>query len=165
MSTLIAIAYPDVATAERVRAELIQATKEHLLTLEDAVVVEHRPDGKIKLHQAGSMAGAGAAGGAMWGGLIGLLFLAPLFGMAIGAASGALAGKMTDTGVDDNLVKQLGAKMPPGGAALIMLGHASARDKVLERVQSFGGEVVQTSLNEDDEERLRAALGSSAVTA
>jgi uncharacterized membrane protein len=165
MSTLIAIAYPDVATAERVRAELIQATKEHLLTLEDAVVVEHQPDGKIKLHQAMNMTGAGAAGGAMWGGLIGLLFLAPLFGMAIGAASGALAGKMTDTGVDDNLVKQLGAKMPPGGAALIMLGHASARDKVLERVQSFGGEVVQTSLNEDDEERLRAALGSSAVTA
>jgi len=165
MSTLIAIAYPDVATAERVRAELIQATKEHLLTLEDAVVVEHRPDGKIKLHQAGSMAGAGAAGGAMWGGLIGLLFLAPLFGMAIGAASGALAGKMTDAGVDDNLVKQLGAKMPPGGAALIMLGQASARDKVLERVQQFGGEVVQTSLSEDDEERLRAALGATAVTA
>lgn len=163
MSTLIAIAYPDAATAERVRAELIQATKEHLLTLEDAVVVEHQADGKIKLHQAMSLAGAGAAGGAMWGGLIGLLFLAPLFGMAIGAATGAVAGKMTDAGVDDNLVKQLGAKMPAGGAALIALGQAGARDKVLERLAPFGGEVVQTSLSEDDEERLRAALGATAV--
>ncbi|RKQ87026.1 putative membrane protein [Solirubrobacter pauli] len=163
MSTLIAIAYPDAATAERVRAELIQATKEHLLTLEDAVVVEHQPDGKIKLHQAMSLTGAGAAGGAMWGGLIGLLFLVPLFGMAIGAASGAVAGKMTDAGVDDNLVKQLGAKMPPGGAALIALGQAGARDKVLERLAPFGGEIVQTSLSEDDEERLRAALGAAAV--
>ena len=90
MSTLVAIAYPDADTAERVRGELIQATKEHLLTLEDAVVVVHQPDGKIKLHQAASMAGVGAAGGAMWGGLIGLLFLAPLFGMAIGAATGAV---------------------------------------------------------------------------
>src|SRR3954451_22587858 len=89
MSTLVAIAYPDAATAEQVRAELVQATKEHILQLEDAVVVEHRSDGKIKLHQAVSPSGAGAAGGAMWGGLIGLLFLAPLFGMAIGAASGA----------------------------------------------------------------------------
>ncbi len=163
MSTLIAIAYPDAATAERVRAELIQATKAHLLTLEDAVVVEHQPDGKIKLHQAMSLTGAGAAGGAMWGGLIGLLFLVPLFGMAIGAATGAVAGKMTDAGVDDNLVKQLGAKMPPGGAALIALGQAGARDKVLERLAPFGGEIVQTSLSEDDEERLRAALGAAAV--
>jgi len=165
MSTLVAIAYPDAETAERVRAELIQATKEHLLTLEDAVVVEHSPDGKIKVHQAMSLAGAGAAGGAMWGGLIGLLFLAPLFGMAIGAATGAVAGKMTDAGVDDNLVKQLGAKMPAGGAALIMLGRAGAPDKVLERLSKYGGEIVQTSLSAEDEERLRHALGEPAVTA
>src|SRR5688500_15459364 len=91
MSTLIAIAYPDRDTAEQVRQELLQATKEHLLKLEDAVVVEHRADGKITLHQAASATAAGAAGGAMWGGLIGLLFLAPLLGMAVGAASGALA--------------------------------------------------------------------------
>src|SRR3954464_5023302 len=115
MSTLVAIAYPDAGTAERVRAELIQATKEHILDLEDAVVVEHQADGKIKLHQAMSTSGAGAASGALWGGLIGLIFLAPLFGMAIGAASGALAGKVTDVGVNDNFMKQLGAKVPAGG--------------------------------------------------
>jgi uncharacterized membrane protein len=161
MSTLVAIAYPDAETAERVRAELIQATKEHLLALEDAVVVVHQPDGKIKLHQAMSLTGAGAAGGALWGGLIGLLFLAPLFGMAIGAATGAAAGKLTDTGVDDNFVKTLGAKMPPGGAALIALGKAGAPEKVLERLQPFGGEVIQTSLDQEDEDRLRAALGHS----
>ena len=63
MSTLIAIAYPDADTAERVRAELVQATKEHLVQLQDAVVVVHQPDGKIKLHQAVSTTGAGAAGG------------------------------------------------------------------------------------------------------
>ncbi|HEY6888421.1 MAG TPA: DUF1269 domain-containing protein [Solirubrobacter sp.] len=159
MSTLVAIAYPDLQTAEQVRAELIQATKEHLLKLEDAVVVEHRADGKIKLHQAMSMAGAGAAGGALWGGLIGLLFLAPLLGMAIGGASGALAGKMTDTGVDDDFLKNLGAKMPPGGAALIALGRAGAPEKVIERLRPFGGELIQTSLDDEAEERLRIALG------
>jgi uncharacterized membrane protein len=159
MSNLIAIAYPDAGTAEKVRAELIQATKEHLIKLEDAVVVEHRPDGKIKLHQAMSPAGAGAAGGALWGGLIGLLFLAPLFGMAIGAATGAVAGKMTDVGVNDDFMKNLGAKVPPGGAALIALGQATARDKVIERVRPYGGEIIQTSLGQEDEDQLRAALG------
>jgi uncharacterized membrane protein len=161
MSTLIAIAYPDAETAERVRAELVQATKEHLVDLQDAVVVEHQPDGKIKLHQAISTTGAGAAGGALWGGLIGLLFLAPLFGMAIGAASGALAGKVTDTGVNDDFMKQLGAKLEGGGAALIALGRSDAPDKVLERLKPFGGEVIQTSLDHEEEERLRSALGES----
>jgi uncharacterized membrane protein len=165
MSTLVAIAYPNTATADQVRAELVQATKEHLLTLEDAVVVEHREDGKIKLHQGMGLTGAGAAGGALWGGLIGLLFLAPLFGMAIGAATGAAAGKMSDVGIDDNFMKTLAANLPPGGAALIALGSTGGTGKVLERVAQYGGEVIQTSLSAEDEERLRAAIGEPAASA
>jgi uncharacterized membrane protein len=163
MSTLIAIAYPDAQTAEEVRGVLIQATKEQLVDLQDAVVVEHRSDGKIKLHQAVSTTGAGAAGGALWGGLIGLLFLAPLFGMAVGAASGAVAGKVTDAGVNDDFMKQLGAKMAPGTAALIALGSSNAPDKLLERLQPYGGDVIQTSLDHEQEERLRSSLGADAA--
>jgi uncharacterized membrane protein len=165
MSTLVAVAYPDFDTAERVRQELIQATKEHLVTLEDAVVVECQADGKIKLHQAVNTTGAGAAGGALWGGLIGLLFLAPLVGMAVGAASGAVAGKMTDTGVNDKFMKDLGAKLQPGHAALIALGSTDARDKLIERVSPYGGDVIQTSLDSEDEERLRSQLGAKAGVA
>ena len=160
MSTLIAIGYPNAETAEEVRGVLVQATKEKLVDLQDAVVVEHRSDGKIKLHQAISTTGAGAAGGALWGGLIGLLFLAPLFGMAIGAASGAVAGKVTDAGVNDDFMKQLGAKMEPGTAALIALGSSNAPDKLLERLQPYGGDVIQTSLDHEQEERLRSSLGA-----
>jgi len=163
MSTLVAISYPDLATAEQVRAELIQATKEHILSLEDAVVVEHQSDGKIKLHQAMSTAGAGAAGGALWGGLIGLIFLAPLFGMAVGAASGALAGKATDAGVNDRFMKELGAALPPGGAALIALGHSDARDKLIERMRPYGGQIIQTSLGKEEEDQLRAAMATPAT--
>jgi uncharacterized membrane protein len=159
MSTLIAIAYPDTDTAERVREELVQATKEHLVSLEDAVVVEHRPDGKIKLHQAMSPAGAGAAGGALWGGLIGLLFLAPVVGMAVGAASGAAAGKVSDVGINDNFMKDLGEKLPAGSAALLALGRSDAPDKVIERVKPYGGQVIQTSLSDEAEQHLRDALG------
>lgn len=165
MSTLVAIAYPDRSTAEQVRQELIQATKEHLVRLDDAVVVDVDADGKIKLHQATSTAGVGAVGGAAWGGLIGLLFLAPLVGMAIGAASGALAGKLTDTGVNDKFMKELGAKLQPGNAALIALGSTEARDRLMERISPYGGDVIQTSLDHEDEDRLRAALGQEAPVA
>ena len=165
MSTLVAVAYPDIETAEKVRQELMNATREHLLNLEDAVIAEHQADGKIKLHQAIGTTSAGAAGGALWGGLIGLIFLAPLLGMAVGAASGALGGKMTDVGVNDDFLKDLGAKLQPGAAALIVLGSTDARDKVIERVKPYGGEVIQTSLSDAEEEQLRSMLGAGATVA
>src|SRR5450631_2713876 len=99
MSDLVAIAYPDQATAERVRGRLGEAIKSRILELDDAVIVTRGQDGKIKVHQSRSPVGAGATGGALWGGLIGLLFLAPLLGMAIGAAAGAAGGALADYGV------------------------------------------------------------------
>ena len=56
MSNLVAIAYDDVDQAQKVMGTVGELVKEHSLTLEDAVVVEHRPGGKMKLHQP-SMAG------------------------------------------------------------------------------------------------------------
>jgi uncharacterized membrane protein len=160
MSDLVAIAYPDLATAQQVVSNLGDAQKAHLIELEDVALVEHREDGKVKLHQA-SLAGAGAAGGALWGGLIGMLFLAPLVGMAIGAASGAAAGAASDAGVDDKFMKELGAKLQPGGAALIVLVRKMNVEKILAEI-SVPGEVVQTSLGNEDEDALRNALAVAA---
>ena len=46
-----------------------------------------------------------------------------------------------------------------------MLGSTEARDKVIDRVKSYGGDVVQTSLSSEEEEQLRAALGERATVA
>ena len=159
MSNLIAVAYDDVATAKTVLQSLGELSTEHAITLDDAVVVEHRGDGKIKLHQTAKPGAAGAAGGALWGGLIGLLFLAPFVGMAIGAAAGGAAGAMTDLGVDDKFMKNLGAELQPGSAALVLLVRESTPDKVLPRVSQYGGRVVHTSLSDEAEAQLREALG------
>jgi uncharacterized membrane protein len=159
VSDLVAIAYPDVATAREVASNVGEAQKAHLIQLDDLVIVERRDDGKVKLHQP-SMAGVGAAGGAMWGGLIGLLFLAPLVGMAIGAASGAAAGAVSDTGVDDRFMKDLGAKLDSGGAALVLLIRDANLDKLLAEVK-IPGEVVQSSLSTESEQALRDALAGA----
>ena len=162
MSSLIAVAYPDRDTAETVRRELVELTKEHVLKLDDAVVISRDAKGKVKLHQALNPTSSGAAGGALWGGLIGLIFLAPLLGAAIGAASGAAAGALTDLGVDDDFMKRLGEQLPEGGAALIVLVRESTPEKVLPRISAHGGHVIQTSLDHEAEDRLRAALGDTA---
>lgn len=161
MSNLVAIAYPDRESAEQVRRTLIELQKEHVIELEDMVVVTRSEEGKVKLHQSTSLAGAGAAGGALWGGLIGLLFLAPVVGMAIGAAAGGASGSLTDIGVDDRFMKELGTSLDEGGAAVIVLVRRSTPDKVIPRIREYGGQVIQTSLSEEAEESLRTALGET----
>ncbi|WP_033219075.1 DUF1269 domain-containing protein [Kitasatospora phosalacinea] len=155
MSNLFAIAYPDVATAQKVRDELIGLQKQKLIDLEDIVVAEHREDGRIKLHQAVSNAGMGAASGALWGGVIGLLFFMPFLGAAVGGATGAAVGSSTDTGVDDDFMRRLGEKLEPGNAAVFALVRSATQDKVIPAVARFGGELIQTSLSHEEEEHLR----------
>jgi uncharacterized membrane protein len=161
MSDLIAVAYPDQATAEKVRGELARLTREHVIEIEDAVVVTRRPDGKVKLHQAVNPTGSGAAGGALWGGLIGLIFLAPLLGAAIGAAAGAAGGAVTDLGIEDNLMWELGRSLPEGGAALFVLVRQVTPDKVIPRIEQYGGKILQSSLSNESEQRLQEALDAA----
>ena len=159
MSDLIAIAYPNLETAQEVAGNAVQLQKAHELTLDDLVVVEHQPGGKIKLHQP-SMAGVGAAGGALWGGLIGLLFFAPLLGLAVGAAAGAAGGAMSDAGVDDKFMKDLGANLNEGEAALILLVRDMTPDKVIPQIK-IPGKVIQTSLDNESEQQLADALAAA----
>ena len=159
MSDLVAIAYPDLATAQEVTANAAKAQQSHELELDDMVIIERREDGKVKLHQP-SLAGAGAVSGALWGGLIGLIFLMPLFGMAIGAASGAAAGAVSDYGIDDKFMKELGTGLEPGGAAVLLLVRKVSLDKVLPQIK-IEGKIIQTSLDNETETRLSDALASA----
>ncbi|TDC84613.1 DUF1269 domain-containing protein [Actinomadura sp. 7K507] len=158
MSDLIAIAYDDLGSAEQARAKLAQLQKEHVIELADMVIVEHREKGKIKLHQARNLTAAGALGGAAWGGLIGLLFLNPLLGMALGGATGAAVGSSTDVGVDDEFMRDLGRHLLPGTAALFLLVDKRNPDKVIPEMAPLGGQLIRTSLTDEDEQHLREAI-------
>jgi len=167
MNGLIAVGYPNQMAANEALSKLAELQQQMIIELDDAVVVERRGDGKVKLHQTtGSTAGRGAAGGALWGGLIGLLFFAPLLGMALGAGAGAIGGSAVDTGIDDNFMKDLGEKLPPGHAALVLLVRSATVDKVLHEMHGqYGGEVIQTSLSAEEEQQLRMAADRARAAA
>jgi uncharacterized membrane protein len=160
MSDLIAIGYRDLATANAARDKILDLQRQGLITIRDAAVVEARRDGKIQLHQGASLAGVGAAGGALWGGLIGLLFFAPFLGMAVGAAAGAITGKVSDVGVDDRFMKDVGAALQPGSAALFLLVDQITVDKVIAEMEPyhFEGRILRSSLSSEAEQRLREAV-------
>lgn len=166
MSDLIAIAYDDAATANNVREKVFELQKEHLIELEDAVVVERKKnDGKIKLHQSRSNTGMGAAGGALWGGLIGLIFLMPLLGAAIGAGAGAVAGAGADVGLNDDFMRELGHEMKPGTAALFLLVAKATPDKVVPQLAKLGGKLMKTSLSAEQEAHLKEAAKAARANA
>lgn len=160
MSDLVVIAFDDEATGFELRSELVKMQTEYLIELEDAVVVTRPSAEDIQLHQAVNLTAAGAVGGGFWGTLVGLLFLNPLLGAAVGAASGAIAGKLSDVGINDDFMRSLGQSIPPGGSAVFILVRKMTADKVLARLESFRlrGRVLQTSLPDAQEERLREAF-------
>ena len=160
MSDLVIVAFPDEATAFEARAELVRLQKDYLIEMEDAVVITRDEKGDVKLHQPVNLTLAGAAGGTFWGALIGLIFLNPLLGAAAGAGAGALSGALTDIGINDDFLTDVGRALDRGQSAVAVLIRKMTADKVLAQLEKFHakGRVIQTSLSGEAEARLRAVL-------
>ena len=109
--------------------------------------------------------GAAAVWGGFWGLLIGLLFLTPIFWGVIGALLGGILGRTTDIGIDNKFIKEVGNSLDPGGTAVFMLVIKSTKNKVIEDLQQFGGQVYQTNLSQEDEDLLKQALQHDQVKA
>jgi uncharacterized membrane protein len=172
MSQLVAIAYPDEHQAAEVMEVMARLHEEGIfggegiIDLEDAAAVSKDGEGRIKLEGAISRTAAGAASGLFFGSLIGLVFFMPMLGMLFGAAAGALAGKFADLQHIDDFVLQVGDNMPPGSSAILMLVRRADPEKALAVLRQYGGTVIRTTLPDDAEARIRAALaGSSTGTA
>lgn len=159
MSNLFVLKCADEATGENILSTLRHLNTQHLITVDDAALVTLKANGKPKIRQANDMVGAGALGGAFWGMLIGLLFLSPLLGAALGAGLGALSGKMSDIGINDDFIKQVGNAIHPGEAALFLLTRNEIADKVLPALKQYKFEVIRTSLSQKDEDQLHEMLG------
>lgn len=160
MSDLVAVVFKDGTTAFDMRAALAKMQKEYLIEMEDCVVVTKDAKDKVKLHQAMNLTAAGAVSGGFWGLLIGLIFFNPLLGWAVGAGAGALSGKLSDIGIDDQMMKDLATEFTTGSSALFVLVRKATPDKVLQGLQEFAGKgkVLKTSLKTDSEEALREVL-------
>jgi len=173
MSKLLVFGVDSPATAEKVLDLARDLAKQQLLELADAAWVERTQDGGVKLHQSvnltAMMAGSGAVTGALWGTLIGLLFLNPVagavVGAGVGAGTGAVTGKLTDIGVNDDLIREIGQTLEPGKAAVFFLARNATVDRVIEAIKPYNPKVIQTNLSVDSEKELIEALRGQQVGA
>ena len=86
MADLIAIGYPDEATADEAAAEARQLARDLIIQPDAIAVIVRDKEGKYHTHTSHHMVGGGATWGMFWGLLFGLLFFVPVLGMAPGWA-------------------------------------------------------------------------------
>jgi len=163
MSSLVVLAFDDETGAENARERMYDFQKRELITLEDAAVVVRDENGKTQVKQAHSLVGAGALGGSFWGLLIGLIFWMPWLGMAIGAVTGALSGKLSDIGIDDEFIQEVGDTVDPGTSALFLLARDAQVERISEEMADVQFEIVETNLSPDQETQLRQAFAAEEV--
>ena len=166
MSNLVVLGFDGINAADEVLNKVRGLRAQHLIDLEDAVVVERDADGKVHVKQAVNLTRLGAAtgglSGAFWGTLVGLLFLNPLAGMAIGAAAGAsggaLSGSLVDFGVNDDFVKKLAETIPNSSSALFVLVREATIDKVIAEIRHWNPRILNTNLTAEQEAKLAAEI-------
>jgi uncharacterized membrane protein len=158
MADLIAIGYPDEATAEAAADEARRLAHDLIIEPDAIAVIVRDSDGKFHVHTQHHMVGTGATWGMFWGLLFGVLFFVPVAGIAIGAGLGALMGKVTKSGIDKQFQDQVRDMLKPGSSALFLMLEKVTPDKAVEAMSRYGGTVLKTSLSKEGEKELQDAL-------
>lgn len=76
--------------------------------------------------------------------------------------SGALSGSLPDYGIRDDFVKKIAETIPQGSSALCILFRSVTEDKVIPELEPYKPRVLKTSLSNEQESKLKAALSKLA---
>ena len=120
--SLIAAFYRNETDAGEMLTRLKQRDKDVIVDIIDAGVMVKAEDGrKLKVNETAEFtAKKGAVRGALAGGVLGIIFPPAILAMAaVGAAAGAAFGHFTDQGFDNNVLKEIGENLPPGGSCIV----------------------------------------------
>lgn len=174
----------DMYRASEVLNQLLRMNEDWTVDLHDAVAVYRDYNGKLRVDQSYRMTTREGAGwGLLWGSLIGALLAAPFTGgastavvagsIAAGAAGGgavgAGAGAMDaswwkdEFGIPEEFVQQVGAMIEPGDSAVFALLRTANPEVVAEQFRGYGGAILKTTLNKDQQKMVEKVLSGKAA--
>jgi uncharacterized membrane protein len=163
MSELIVIGYDDHDQATSAYNEVLALQGDFVVELQGLAIVSVDAEGKSHVETPQKIVGMSAASGALWGMLLGLLFFVPFFGLALGGLMGALFGKLGKSGINDEFRSQVNDMLSPGKSAVVIMASKITEDKFADRMKAYGGNLLKTSLSEEDEKELAHELGEVPV--
>jgi len=185
MAQLIVVGFKkDMYRASQVLNQLQRMNEDWAVDLHDAVAVYRDYNGKLRVDQSFQMTTKEGAGwGGLWGSLIGATLAIPFTGgasaaaaagtiaagLAGGAALGASAGAIDaswwkdEFGIPDEFVQQVGAMIQPGDSAVYALLRTANPDAVANQFRGYGGTVLSTTLNRDQQNKVESVLSGKAA--
>lgn len=159
MSNITVLMFETVDGAETMLTNVYDWEKAGLITVEDAVVVIRPPgNSNFEIKQTRKQSGKYALGGGGIGLLAGMLLGGPIGGLAVGAAIGGITGAMKDYGIDDEFVRQISEGLRPSTSALFLMTSDGKGEELMAELRPHKATVVSTTLEPDQEARLRKAL-------
>jgi len=153
MAELIAIGYPEQATAQQARDEVSWLTRRP--TTGRAII--RNGEGTIWVATNPYR----LAVGIIWGMVLGLLVdlvAGTGVGVLVGAGLGAVIAKVDRSGIDRRFQGRVRAMLKPGTSTLVVLVDKETTDAVAEALSRHGGTILESSLSPDAEWRLQEAL-------
>jgi uncharacterized membrane protein len=160
---LLVLAFDSPLKAQEAFLAVTRLMNEGSVLVQDAAFIQKRDDGKVKITETLDITpGEAAVRGSLWGALLGALVAGPiglLAGAAINAGGYALIAKLTDIGIPDATVKEIGDTLDAGSTALALLVSHVDNDVLLAEMKRFAGaRLVQTTLSPETVAALRSAL-------
>lgn len=131
--------------------------------IDDVALVSRSKHGHLRVHSTWAQNESGTSGigwGALTGGLIGML-AGPggaWTGAALGGSMGGLIGVTEDVAFDDPKLDAFAASLDKDTSALILVGEETTLLDFATAVEPFGGEVIDTNLDEKDIKALKKML-------
>ena len=155
MGNLFIVGFDEPNQAEEVHLKLQSLQSEGLVDLADVAIAVKDETGKVKLRHAGNLLPEGAVFQGVCGPLANLILMNPI--------STAATGALADVGITDRFMKELATVLIPSRSALFVLTRRPTpdKDRALEEVKGLGGKIFTTSLSDEDEARLQAALNAT----
>jgi len=185
MAELIVVGFKNqMYRASEVLNELLSMNDDWVLDLHDAVAVYRDFNGKLRVDQSYQMTtGQGAALGGLWGLLIGATLAIPFTGgasaaaaagaIAAGAAGGTALGAgfgaadaeswKDEFGIPEDFVQQVSVLIQPGDSAIYAILRVGNPDIVADQFKGYGGTILRTTLNPDQQAKVEKVLSKSAA--
>jgi len=159
-SRLIVLVYPEHATAEVVYETIQAMDKDGRIKVRDAALVTADAQGEltvISTHRHATKSFAKAAAGGL---LLGAALSIPIIGLVMAGGAVGIGAHKADRGKEQEFADRVRAILKPNHSAVFVTGDpgTATPDEMIAELAPHGGELAQSSILLDSEEKMRRAL-------
>jgi uncharacterized membrane protein len=167
MTQFVAITFQGRKTASKA-FDAVEDSNDYLW-LDDIALVSRSKHGYIRVHSTWAQDDSIVKGSAGWGAITGALLgamIAPAGAVAAAVGAGALGGGSlgalfgvgTDLVFEDPILSDFAASLKDDTSAVVLVSDSVAVDEFGRVFEPFGGNIIDTELNEHDVKALKEAV-------